>query len=78
MVRFIKSRRLDWLGHVRQMDDDRTAIRVADRKSIDRRIGGRPRKRWVGDGEDVLRCMNIRSRRRLCGEMTEWRKMNWP
>jgi hypothetical protein len=45
IVRFIKSRRIAWLGHMMQMDEKRTTKRVIEWKTIGRRIRGRPRKR---------------------------------
>jgi len=53
IVRFVKSRRMAWLGHVVQMDEKRTPKRVLEWKPISRRIRGRPRKRWIEDVEDV-------------------------
>jgi hypothetical protein len=44
IVRFIKSRRIVWLGHVMQMDEKRTPKRVLEWKPFGRRIRGRPRK----------------------------------
>jgi len=51
IVRFIKSRRRGWLGHVMRMDDKRTPKRLLDWKPIGIRIRGRPRKRWIVDIE---------------------------
>jgi hypothetical protein len=45
IVRFIKSRRIAWLGHVMRMDEKRTPKRALEWKPIGRRIRGRPRKR---------------------------------
>ena len=45
IVRFIKSRRIAWLGHVMRMDDKRTPKRISEWKPIGMRIRGRPRKR---------------------------------
>jgi len=45
IVRFIKSRRIAWLGHVMRMDGMRIPRRILEWKPIDRRIRGRPRKR---------------------------------
>jgi hypothetical protein len=42
IVRFIKSRRIAWLGHVRRMDDKRTTKRILQRKPIGTRTRGRP------------------------------------
>ena len=51
IVRFIKSRRIAWLGHVMRMDETRTPKRVG------RRIRGRPRKRWIEDVEEDIQRM---------------------
>ena len=45
IVRFIKSRRIAWLGHVMWMDEKRIPKRVLEWKPTGRRIRGRPRKR---------------------------------
>jgi hypothetical protein len=44
-VRFIKSRRIAWLGHVTRIDDKRTPKRILQWKPIGTRTTGRPRKR---------------------------------
>jgi len=44
IVRFIKSRRIAWLGHVMRTDDKRTPKRILEWKPIGTRIRGRPRK----------------------------------
>jgi hypothetical protein len=51
IVRFIKSRRIAWLGHVMRMDERRIHKRVFEWKPTGRRIRGRQRKRWVEDIE---------------------------
>jgi hypothetical protein len=60
IVRFIKSRRMAWLGHVMQMDDKRTPKRILDWKPIGTRIRGRLRKRWIADNEEDMQIMGIR------------------
>jgi hypothetical protein len=54
IVRFIKSRRIAWLGHVIQMDEKRTPKRILEWKPIRRTIRGRPRKRWIEDIDDDI------------------------
>jgi hypothetical protein len=60
MVRFIKSRRKAWLGHVMRRDDKRTHKRILERKPIGTRIGGRARKRWIIDIEEDMQIVGIR------------------
>ena len=59
IVRFIKSRKIAWLGHVMRMDEKRTPKRVLQRKLIGRRIRGRPRKRWIEHVEEDIQRMVI-------------------
>jgi hypothetical protein len=60
IVRFIKGRRIAWLGHVMQMVDKRTPKRILEWKHRGTRIGGRPRKRWIVDIEEDTQIMEIR------------------
>ena len=55
IVRFIKSRRIAWLGHVMRMDEKRIPKRILECKPTGRRIRGRPRKRWVEDMKKISR-----------------------
>jgi len=45
IVRFVKSKRMAWLGHVMWMEVKGTPNRVLEWKLIGRRNRGRPRKR---------------------------------
>jgi hypothetical protein len=47
IVRFIKSRRITWLGHVMRMDNKRTPKGILEWKPIGTRIRVRPRNRWI-------------------------------
>jgi len=47
IVRVIKSRRMNWAGHVPRMSEERGACRVLAGKPEGRRPLGRPRCRWV-------------------------------
>jgi hypothetical protein len=65
IVRFIKSRRIAWLGHLMRMDEKRTPKGVLEWEPIGRRIRGRPRKRWIADVEEDMQRMGIRGWRKL-------------
>jgi hypothetical protein len=43
IVRFIKSRRMNWIGHVMRVEGWRIPRRILEWKPIGRRIRGRPR-----------------------------------
>jgi hypothetical protein len=75
IVRFIKSRRMAWLGHVMQMDDKRTPKRILEWKPMGTRIRGRPRKRWIVDIEKDMHTMGIKRWRKQCEERAEWKRI---
>jgi hypothetical protein len=60
IVRFIKSKRIAWLGHVMWMDDKTTPTRISEWKPTGTRIRGRPRKRWIVHIEEDMQIMEIR------------------
>jgi hypothetical protein len=73
IVRFIKSRRIAWLGHVMRMYDKRTPKRILEWKLISTRIRGRLRKRRIVDIEEDMQIMGIRRWRKQCEERAEWK-----
>jgi len=75
IVRFIKSRRIAWLGHVMRMDDKRTTKRILQWKPIGTRTRRRPGKRWIADTEEDLQIMGVRRWRKQCEERREWKKI---
>jgi len=76
VVRFIKSRRIIWPGHVMmRMDCKRTPNSVLEWKTIGARIRGRPRKRWIVDIEEDMQIVGIRRWRKQCKERTEWKRI---
>jgi hypothetical protein len=71
IVKFIKSRRIAWLGHVMRMDDKRTPKRILEWKPIGTSIRGRPRKRWIVDIGEDMQIMEIRRWRKQRIERAE-------
>ena len=68
IVRFIKSRRIAWLGHLKRMDDRRTLKTILEWKPIGTRISGRPRKRRIPDIEEDMQIIGIKWWRKQCKE----------
>jgi hypothetical protein len=60
IVRFTKSRRITWLGHVMRMDDKKTPKRILQWKPMGTRTRGRPRNRWIAGTEEDLQIMGVR------------------
>jgi len=75
IVRFIKSSRIAWLGHVMWTDDKRTPKRILQWKPIGMRTGGRPQKRWIAGIKEDLQIMGVRRWRKQCEERAEWKKI---
>jgi len=57
------------------MDEGRMLRSILEWKPMDRRMRGRPRKRWIVDVEEDIQTMGIRGWRKLSKEMTEWKKI---
>jgi hypothetical protein len=75
IARFIKSRRIAWLGHVMRMDDKRTPKRISQLKPIGTRIRGRPGKRWIAGIEEDLQIIGVRRWRKRCEEIAIWKQI---
>ena len=78
IVRFIKSRRIAWIGHVLRVDDKRTPKIILEGKPIGTRIRERPRKKWITDIEEDMQIMGIRWRRKQCKEQNGREILNRP
>ena len=76
IVRFVKSKRMAWLGHVMRMEGKSIPKRVLKWKPTGRRNRGRPRKRWIEDIEEDIQIIGIRRWRKLCKERAEWKKIS--
>ena len=55
-MRFVKSKRMAWLGHVMRMEGKR----LLQSKPTGKRNRGRPKKRWIEDIEEDIQIMGIR------------------
>jgi hypothetical protein len=64
IVRFIKSQRLTWYGHINRVGDKIIVKAILNLNTNDKRLRGRPKTRWKDDVEADLLAMKI----------TEWKK----
>src|SRR5260221_3674715 len=76
----IKTRRLQWCGHVSRMDSNRIPYLSLHTKLEGTRSRGRPRTRWRdGIMEDIQeRGLNISEAMFLAKDRDGWRKFVWP
>jgi len=75
IVRFIKRRRIAWLGHVMRVYDRRISKKILEWKPTGTRIRGRPRKRWIVDIEEDMQIIGIKGWRKQCKERAEWKRI---
>jgi hypothetical protein len=75
VVRFIKSQRLAWYGHVNRMEDNKSVKAIMKCNPIDRRSRGRPKTRWKDDVEADLRAMKITNWRIKIENKLTWKMM---
>jgi hypothetical protein len=75
IVRFIKSQRLAWYGHVNRMEDNKNVKVIMRWNPFDRRSRGRPKTRWKNDVEADLRAMKIMNWRTRIEDKLAWKKI---
>jgi hypothetical protein len=74
IISTIKSKRIEWLGHIQRMARERGVKRIFEDKPGGRRRVGRPRLRWVDGVENDIRTMRVKRWRNVAksgGEL--WR-----
>ena len=62
IVRVIKSRRLRWTGHVARMKESRSAFKMFTGTPTEKRLLGRPRRRWKDNIRIDLKEIGINTR----------------
>jgi hypothetical protein len=73
IVRFIKSQRIRWLGHVERMEINAMPKRMLKGRLYSKRKKGRPRKRWLDDVESDLKKTEVKGRKEKMRDREQWR-----
>ncbi|CAG9827717.1 unnamed protein product [Diabrotica balteata] len=73
IVRYIKTNRLRWAGHVVRSDDDRLISNVFWERPDGRRSTGRPRKRWKDAVREDLEKMEVRPWEIIAQDRNQWK-----
>jgi hypothetical protein len=73
IVRFIKSQRIRWLGHVERMEDNAMPKRMLREGLYCKRRKERPRMRWLDDVESDLKKMEVKGWKEKMRDREQWR-----
>lgn len=73
IIKEIKSRRLQWAGHVRRLPDDRLSKLVWEEAPTGKRPLGRPRLRWRDNTTKDLKAMGIDNWQEVAMDRRKWR-----
>jgi hypothetical protein len=68
----IKLRRLEWVGHLVRIADDRTIKKVFLGKPSGRRRSGRPILRWINSVENDLKSVGVKRCRNKAETRSSW------
>jgi len=75
IVRYIKYKRLSWLGHVEIMTNERVTKTICKWKPYATRLKGRPRVRWEDDVRNDLRKMGVNNWKQRTQERKQWKEI---
>ena len=60
-MRFIKARRIKWLGHIQGMDQERQIRKLIDWKAMGTRPVGKQRQRWQDEVMEDLQKLEVKN-----------------
>jgi hypothetical protein len=73
IVRFIKSQRIRWLGHVERKGDNAVPKRMLKGSLYSKRRKGRPRMRWLHSVESDLKKVEVKGWKEKMRDREQWR-----
>ena len=73
IVKWIKGRRISWLGHLERMEEDRMPKKIFTQELEGTKRRGRPRKGWREEVERDLQVLGLRRWRDLVIDREKWR-----
>ena len=73
IVKWIKGRRISWLGHLERMEEDRMVKKIFTQELERMRRRGRPRKGWKEEVERDLQVLGVRRWTELVAVRKKWK-----
>ena len=73
IVKWIKWHRINWVGHLERMEEDRMPKKIFTQEMEGTRRKGRPRKRWKEEVERDLQVLGLRRWRELVADRKKWK-----
>lgn len=73
IARYIKSRRLEWAGHIMRRAPTEMIKRITNWTPLGPRSRGRPRKRWRNQIEEDIKIMKIKDWKTRCRNRKDWK-----
>jgi len=73
IVKWIKGKRISWLGHLERMEKDRMPKEIFTQELEGTRRWGRPKKRWKEEVERELQVLRVRRWRDLVADREKWK-----
>jgi hypothetical protein len=75
IVRFVKARRVKWLGHIQRTDRASPTRKLLHCKPTGTRPVGRPRQRWQEDVMEDLKKLKIKNWKQTAEDRRTWRDL---
>ena len=72
IIKWIKGRRISWLGHLERMEEDRMPKKIFTQE-LEGTRRGRPRKRWKEEVERYIHVLGVRRWRELMADRKKWK-----
>ena len=72
-VKWMKGRRIRWLGHLERMEEDRMRKKIFTQELEGTRQRGCPRKGWKKEVERDLQVLGVRRWRKLVMDRKKWK-----
>jgi len=75
IIGFIKKQRLNWLGHVEHMAEDKIVQKIKSGKHMSKRPIGRPKTCWEDDVLEDIKSINVHNWKKEAQNRDSWKKV---